>query len=188
MRARLQRTLLATLLLSQGTPMLLAGDELGHSQNGNNNAYCQDNETTWLGWIGLSDPASERARLAAFVARLTALRREAPALRSARWWPAEPPADGAPLGLRWLRPDGQPMAPTDWHAGTALAILFGNAEDAWLVLVNAGPSPVAFTLPEGDWRCCLATDAEDPDALRCAPRPLGRAVEVPVSSLWLART
>ncbi|MDP9920445.1 glycogen operon protein [Variovorax boronicumulans] len=188
MRARLQRTLLATLLLSQGTPMLLAGDELGHSQNGNNNAYCQDNETTWLGWIGLSDPASERARLAAFVARLTALRREAPALRSARWWPAEPTADGAPPGLRWLRPDGQPMAPADWHAGTALAILFGNAEDAWLVLVNAGPSPVAFTLPEGDWRCCLATDAEDPDALRAAPRPLGRAVEVPVSSLWLART
>jgi len=187
MRARLQRTLLATLLLSQGTPMLLAGDELGHSQGGNNNAYCQDNETTWLGWIGLSDPASERARLTAFVARLTALRREAPVLRSTRWWPAEPPTD-APPGIRWLRPDGLPMTPADWHAGTALAILFESAEDAWLVLVNAGPSPVAFTLPEGDWRCCLATDAEDPDALRCAPRPLGRAVEVPVSSLWLART
>ncbi|QOF79041.1 glycogen debranching protein GlgX [Variovorax sp. 38R] len=187
MRARLQRTLLATLLLSQGTPMLLAGDELGHSQNGNNNAYCQDNETTWLNWIGLSDPASERARLTAFVARLTALRREAPALRSAHWWPAEPPAS-APPGLRWLRPDGQPMAPADWHAGTALAILFGHAEDAWLVLVNAGPSPVTFTLPDGDWRCCLATDAEDPDELRTAPRLLGRAVEVPVSSLWLART
>ncbi len=187
LRARLQRTLLATLLLSQGTPMLLAGDELGHSQNGNNNAYCQDNETTWLNWIGLSDPTSERARLTAFVARLTALRREAPALRSAHWWPAEPPA-GAPPGLRWLRPDGEPMAPADWHAGTALAILFGNAEDAWLVLVNAGPSPVTFTLPDGAWRCCLATDAEDPDDLRTAPRPLGRVAEVPVSSLWLART
>jgi len=184
MRARLQRTLLATLLLSQGTPMLLAGDELGHSQNGNNNAYCQDNETTWLGWIGLSDPASERARLTAFVARLTALRREAPALRSTRWWPADPPA-GAPPGLRWLRPDGEPMAPADWHAGTALAILFGQAEDAWLVLVNAGPNPVSFTLPDGDWRCCLATDAEDPDEL---PTALGHAIEVPVSSLWLART
>ncbi|MNV95820.1 glycogen debranching enzyme [compost metagenome] len=109
-------------------------------------------------------------------------------LRSTRWWPAEPPTDGAPPGLRWLRPDGQPMAPADWHAGTALAILFGNAEDAWLVLVNTGPSPVAFTLPDGDWHCCLATDAEDPDALRAAPRLLGRAVEVPVSSLWLART
>ncbi|KQX84527.1 glycogen debranching protein GlgX [Variovorax sp. Root473] len=187
MRARLQRTLLATLLLSQGTPMLLAGDELGHSQNGNNNAYCQDNETTWLGWIGLSDPASERARLTAFVARLTALRREAPALRSVRWWPADPPA-GAPPGIRWLRPDGKPMAPADWHAGTALAILFGQAEDAWLVLVNAGPNPVRFTLPQGDWRRCLATDAEDPDDLRAAPHLMGRAVEVPVSSLWLART
>ncbi|WP_341893458.1 glycogen debranching protein GlgX [Variovorax sp. YR752] len=187
LRARQQRNMLATLMLSQGTPMLLAGDELGHSQNGNNNAYCQDNETTWLNWIGLPDPASERARLTAFVARLTALRREAPALRSAHWWPAEPPA-GAPPDLRWLRPDGEPMAPADWHAGTALAILFGHAEDAWLVLVNAGPNPVTFTLPDGDWRCCLATDAEDPDDLRTAPRLLGRAVEVPVSSLWLART
>jgi glycogen operon protein len=187
-RSRLQRALLATLLLSQGTPMLLAGDELGHSQQGNNNAYCQDNETTWLAWIGAADPASDMARTSDFVARLTALRREAPVLRSARWWPAEPPPETP--GIRWLRPDGQPMTPADWRLGTALAILFENAatEDAgaWLVLVNAGSETVSFKLPAGSWRCCLATDAGHD--LEAAPRPLDDTAEVPHSSLWIART
>ncbi|KQU86675.1 glycogen debranching protein [Variovorax sp. Root318D1] len=186
-RSRLQRALLATLLLSQGTPMLLAGDELGHSQQGNNNAYCQDNETTWLAWIGAHDPASEAARLSAFVARLTALRREAPALRSTRWWPADP-AKGAP-GIRWLRPDGGPMQEADWNGGTALAIHFESAakdEADWLVLVNAGPEAVFFSLPDGSWQCRLATDpALDTGAALQAPQ--AGTAEVPRSSLWIAR-
>ena len=78
--------LLAALLLSQGTPMLLAGDELGHSQRGNNNAYCQDNDTTWLAW----DARRRRPRRLTSPA-LLALRREAAPLRSAHWWPAAPP-------------------------------------------------------------------------------------------------
>ena len=187
-RGRLQRALLAALLLSQGTPMLLAGDELGHSQQGNNNAYCQDNETTWLAWIGAHDPASEAARLSAFVARLVALRREAPALRSTRWWPAEPP-EGAP-GVRWLRPDGQPMQQADWHGGTALAILFEAAATdagAWLVLVNAGPAAVSFALPAGSWQWRLATDDPAPDAAAALPQSPGSTVEVPRSSLRIAR-
>ena len=185
-RGRLQRALLAALLLSQGTPMLLAGDELGHSQQGNNNAYCQDNETTWLAWIGAHDPASEAARLSAFVAQVIALRREAPILRSTHWWPAEP-AEGAP-GIHWLRPDGQPMQEADWHGGTALAILFETeAADAgaWLVLVNAGPAAVPFALPAGSWQWRLATDDPAPDA---APRQShAGTVEVPRSSLRIAR-
>jgi glycogen operon protein len=187
-RSRLQRALLAVLLLSQGTPMLLAGDELGHGQQGNNNAYCQDNETTWLAWIGASDPAGDMARTNDFVARLTALRREAAPLRSTRWWPAAP-LEGAP-GIRWLRPDGQPMTPDDWRVGTALAIAFESAatEDsgAWLVLVNAGAETVNFTLPAGNWRSCLSTDpAHDHGAL---PETLGDAAEVPFSSIRVART
>ncbi|SFP84159.1 glycogen debranching protein GlgX [Variovorax sp. 770b2] len=187
-RSRLQRALLAVLLLSQGTPMLLAGDELGHSQQGNNNAYCQDNETTWLAWIGASDPAGDITRTSDFVARLTALRREAAPLRSTRWWPAAPP-EGTP-GIRWLRPDGQPMTPDDWHVGTALAIAFESAatEDsgAWLVLVNAGAETVNFTLPAGTWRSCLSTDpAHDHGA---SPEALGDAAEVPFSSIRVART
>lgn len=188
-RGRLQRALLAALLLSQGTPMLLAGDELGHSQQGNNNAYCQDNETTWLAWIGAHDPASEAARLSAFVARLIALRREAPALRSTRWWPALP-AEGAP-GIHWLRPDGQPMQEADWHGGTALAILFEAAAadaGAWLVLVNAGPAAVPFRLPAGSWQWRLATDDPAPDAGAALPQSHAGTVEVPRSSIRIART
>ncbi|BEP63884.1 glycogen debranching protein GlgX [Variovorax sp. V213] len=186
-RSRLQRALLATLLLSQGTPMLLAGDELGHSQQGNNNAYCQDNETTWLAWIGTHDAATEAARLSAFVARLIALRREAPALRSTRWWPAEAP-HGAP-GIRWLRPDGTPMQGADWNGGTALAILFESAakdEGDWLVLVNVGSEAISFALPAGAWHCRLATDpALDPGA--ALPAPQAGTVKVPRSALWIAR-
>jgi len=193
MRDRLRRALLATLMLSQGTPMLLAGDELGHTQQGNNNAYCQDNETTWLAWIGaVSDPTSDAARMSAFVARLAALRREAPALRSTRWWPAEP-AEGTAAGIRWLRPDGEPMTPGDWQTGTALAILFpgsdatnANKASAWLVMVNAGPDTVPFKLPAGTWRLCLSSDpAHDPADVAQA---LGDTAQVHFSSLWIART
>jgi glycogen operon protein len=189
LRTRLQRALLATLMLSQGTPMLLAGDELGHSQRGNNNAYCQDNDTTWLAWIGTSAPGSDAARLSAFIARLAALRREAPALRSTRWWPAESPPGASP-GIHWLRPDGQPMTPADWNGtGTALAILFDHeeaTESSWLVMVNAGPQAVPFTLPPGAWRLCLSTDpAADPGD---GPEALEATVQVPFSSIGIART
>lgn len=206
MRTRLQRALLATLMLSQGTPMLLAGDELGHSQKGNNNAYCQDNDTTWLAWIGTSAPGSDAAVLSAFVARLAALRREAPALRSTHWWPAEAPPDGSSPRIRWLRPDGEPMTPDDWNGtGTALAIHFvdgtttttttatttsttAQAGDAssWLVMVNAGPQAVSFTLPPGAWRLCLGTDPQaDPGE---HPQALDGTAQVPFSSIGVART
>ncbi|RZI92047.1 MAG: glycogen debranching enzyme GlgX, partial [Variovorax sp.] len=162
-RLRAQRVLLAALLLSQGTPMLLAGDEIGHSQGGNNNAYCQDNDLTWLDWAG-----ADRA-LAAYVGRLAALRREAPCLRSARWWPAE--ASNGATGLRWLRPDGLAMAGGEWDHGAALAILF---EAGWLVMVNAGAATVDFTLPAGDWQLCLSSDpSQDPGS---APRALARTL------------
>jgi glycogen operon protein len=179
-RGRLQRALLATLLLSQGTPMLLAGDELGHSQQGNNNAYCQDNETTWMRW-------DDTAPLSTFVARVAALRREAPVLRRASWWPAQAPP-GAPA-IRWLRPDGEPMAETDWRAGTALAILFEAptpSEAGWLVLVNVGAQATSFVLPPGNWRLRLATDA--PDGIGAAIGIGFGMVEVPRGSLWVAAT
>jgi glycogen operon protein len=180
-RGRLQRALLATLLLSQGTPMLLAGDELGHSQQGNNNAYCQDNETTWLRWDDHTAP------LSTFVARVAALRREAPVLRRASWWPAQAPP-GTPA-IRWLRPDGEPMAEADWHVGTALAILFEAptpSEAGWLVLVNAGAQATSFVLPPGKWHQRLATDA--PDGIGAATGIGSGMVEVPRGSLWVAAT
>jgi len=181
-RTRLQRALLAVLLLSQGTPMLLAGDELGHSQQGNNNAYCQDNAITWLDWAGAD------GTLAPYVARLTALRREAPLLRRTAWWPETAGGPGAP-GVRWLRPDGQPMAAADWAHGTALAIHFtpGDGASAWLVLVNAGAQATAFALPPGRWRARLASDPQQ-DGAADAPQPLDKEVQQNGSSLMIAST
>ena len=179
-RHRLQRALLAALLLAQGTPMLLAGDELDHTQRGNNNAYCQDNETTWLDW------SRDDASLAAFVARVLALRREAEPLRSTRWWPAVP--EPGATALRWLAPEGHAMTAIDWERGGrhALAILFEAtpAAASWLVLVNAEATEVDFRLPPGHWRCRLASDSKDgaPPA-----SPLGQTQRVPPGSLWVAK-
>jgi glycogen operon protein len=154
LRARLQRALLATLLCAQGTPMLLAGDEIGHSQRGNNNAYCQDNDTTWLDWA-----QADRALLAC-VCRLLALRAALPALRQANW--LRGPEHGGEPTVRWLRPDGSPFGPAQWtdQDERALAILLRSpgVEEAHeahearaLLLVNPGADTVLFQLPAGSW-------------------------------------
>jgi len=183
-RARMQRVLLTAMLLSQGTPMLLAGDEIGHTQQGNNNAYCQDNETTWLDWT-----RGDR-ELSAFVARVTALRREAGALRHARWWPGVPTALETPekseqSGPRWSRPDGDPMAASDWDSDKplALAIRFGT----WLVLVNAGPQPVSFTMPDGAWRLALSSDSDTAPDASSGKEYLCDTPTLPDSCIWIAR-
>ncbi|MEJ8814946.1 glycogen debranching protein GlgX [Variovorax ureilyticus] len=178
-RKRLARVLLAVLLLSQGTPMMLAGDELGHTQRGNNNAYCQDNETTWLHW----DRAD--ASLVDYVSRLLALRREAAPLRSTQWWPAYAMPDTT--ALRWRTPEGQAMTPADWERRDrhALAILFAAPSPAtnWLILVNAEAAEVAFHLDGGPWVRRLASDKDSAEAW-----PLGSTVTLEPGSLWVAKT
>ena len=142
LRARLQRALLASLLLAQGTPMLLAGDELGHSQGGNNNAYCQDNETTWLDWAG-----ADRALLAC-VQRLLALRAAHPALRQANW--LRGPEHGEAASVRWLRPDGAELQAADWNdpRERALAILVHPPGQASSTAGLGGVSLPATSSPE----------------------------------------
>ena len=148
LRARLQRALLATLLCAQGTPMLLAGDEIGHSQRGNNNAYCQDNDITWLDW------AQADHALLACVCRLLALRAALPALRQANW--LRGPEHGGEPTVRWLRPEGGALEAGQWtdHAERALAILLcpsGTDEAGALLLMNPGADAVRFQLPVGAW-------------------------------------
>ncbi len=110
-RGRQQRNLLATLLLSQGTPMLLAGDEFGRTQRGNNNAYCQDNELSWIDW----ELKPEQQRLLEFTKTLIRLRRDHPALRRSKFFQGLG-VDGAQLrDLLWFRSDGQPMTEADWQ-------------------------------------------------------------------------
>ncbi|MEQ9862364.1 glycogen debranching protein GlgX [Pectobacterium cacticida] len=143
-----QRALLTTLLLSQGTPMLLAGDELGHSQQGNNNAYCQDNELTWLHWEN-----ADRA-LHDFVAGLIQLRRSIPALQQETWWQE---GDGT---VQWLNREGHPLTPQQWEQGEhQLQILLS---DRWLLLINASLHADAFTLPAGHWRLSPPFSETDP--------------------------
>ena len=124
-RARLQRALLATLLLAQGTPMLLAGDELGHSQQGNNNAYCQDNTISWLDWTG------QGGDLQRCVQRLLALRREEPALRIAHWL--------GDADVLWWHPDGRPMQGADWSDAQDRALLMRLRAEGREVLVAVQP-------------------------------------------------
>ncbi|MDG0798970.1 glycogen debranching protein GlgX [Pectobacterium punjabense] len=143
-----QKALLTTLILSQGTPMLLAGDELGHSQQGNNNAYCQDNELTWLHWENADRGLRE------FVAGLIQLRSTIPALQQETWWQE---GDGA---VQWLNREGQPLTPQQWeHGEHQLQILLSGH---WLVLVNASLHAGTFILPEGHWQVSPPFDETNP--------------------------
>jgi glycogen operon protein len=139
--------LLATLLLSQGTPMLLAGDEHGHSQHGNNNAFCQDNELTWLDWT------QANAGLTAFTAALIRLRRQIPALTAERWWQE---GDGS---VQWLNAQGQPLAGNDWRRGAPVMQILLSGR--WLLALNATAEVVDITLPEGEWRAVPPFAGED---------------------------
>ncbi len=158
LRSRLQRALLATLLLAQGTPMLCAGDELGHSQDGNNNPYCQDNPTTWTDW------AEADEALIAFTARVIAIRRRLLPLAN-RWYGGVPDATGL-RDLGWLRDDGRPLTSDDWHDASArtLAALIGasgKGATPLLLLVNAEAHERRFALPEGSWQALLDTAGSD---------------------------
>jgi glycogen debranching enzyme GlgX len=154
LRGRLQRALMATALLAQGTPMLCAGDELGHTQRGNNNPYCQDNETTWINW------AHADADLIAFTARVITLRREAMPFAN-HWYSGLTD----PLGLHdlaWLQPDGSPLQGLAWqdpssHVMGCLIGRPGGAKAPLLLLVNPEYSDHPFMLPAGVWQAVLDT-------------------------------
>ena len=154
LRGRLKRVLLAITVLSQGTPMLAAGDELGHTQHGNNNPYCQDNEITWIDW------SSADAALIDYTRTLIGLRRTLQPLRN-RWYDGVVDASGGP-DLAWLDSDGQPMSDDDWRNTDErlLGCLIGQpgrAQTPLLLLFNGSASDRGFVLPEGHWRTLLDT-------------------------------
>jgi glycogen operon protein len=154
LRGRLQRALLATLLLAQGTPMLAAGDEFGHSQRGNNNPYCQDNPITWIDWSVRDVPLQQ------FTARLLALRRQWLPMRPA-WYTGLPDANGL-HDLSWLRRVGGTLSDWDWtqSASRVLGAYIGapgRGQRSLLMLFNAEPQDTDFTLPPGPWQPLLDT-------------------------------
>lgn len=178
LRDKLRRALLATLLFSQGTPMLAAGDEMGRTQQGNNNVYCQDNVISWLDW----DRAD--AELQAYVRQLILLRQRYPALRRVSWFTGKKQATGY-ADIVWLASSGGSIKDVDWHehGRVCMGVLISGSETeaTCLVLVNASAQPVAFQLPHGQWRVLL--DSAYPSVMH--PRFEGE-VSLPAQSLWLA--
>jgi isoamylase len=172
LRARQQRNLLTTLLLSQGVPMVLYGDEVGRTQGGNNNAYCQDNETSWFDWAHTDD------RLHVFTTGLIGLRRAHPVFRRRRWFQGRPLR--GTVDIAWLKPDGSEMTDDDWRSGSEASVgMFFNGDgitspgprgervvdDSFLLLLNASPEPRKWTVsgPWGEaWRLVLDTASVEP--------------------------
>ncbi len=154
LRGNLKRALLATTLLALGTPMLCAGDELGHTQGGNNNPYCQDNASTWIDW-GATD-----ADLLAFTQRVVALRHQLQPFAN-QWYHGIADAVGV-YDLSWLNADGSTLQGQAWQqpAARTLACLIGKpgrAKCPVLLLINASAATCAFVLPNGHWQAVLDT-------------------------------
>src|SRR5581483_6433166 len=157
LRGRQRRNFLTTLLVSQGTPMLLGGDELGRTQRGNNNAWCQDNEISWFEW----DQSLEAIALRDFTRRLIRLRREHPVLHRQSFLRGKPQNGTGLPDVSWFRPDGRRMARRDWDSGEPVLGMFLNgseiptpgprgeeiSDDSFLLLFNADDADHTFMLP-----------------------------------------
>ncbi|MEV5738938.1 glycogen debranching protein GlgX [Microbispora rosea] len=175
LRRRQRRNLLTTLFVSQGVPMLLAGDEFGRTQQGNNNAYCQDNDTSWIDWSLIR----QEGDLLDFVRRLAALRRAHPVFKRRRFFQGHSFGDGS-RDIIWLTPSGTEMTDGDWHTGYAKSLAVyvnGDAisepgprgeritDETFLLLINAHHENLTFALPGPElgaaWRPVLDTADED---------------------------
>ena len=176
LRGRQQRNFIATLLLSQGVPMICHGDELGRSQGGNNNGFCQDNEITWIDW------SKADAELLEFTRTVSELRAKHPVFRRRRFFSGEPVGRRGVAGLpdiAWFTPDGDEMGGEDWGAGFAKSVaVFLNGhgipdrdprgqliiDDSFLLCFNAHYEPLEFTTPPDDfgahWRTVVSTSAD----------------------------
>ncbi|MBV7363732.1 glycogen debranching protein GlgX [Actinomycetaceae bacterium TAE3-ERU4] len=183
LRARQQRNFLATLMLSQGVPMLLHGDEYGRTQKGNNNVYCQDNELSWMSW----DFTSEQNELRAFTSKLIALRKEHPVFRRRRFFKGAASRGGESdwREIEWFNPSGEHMTEDEWQQSYARAVMIflnGHAitevdtygrpidDDSFLVLFNAAWEEVSFTLPDrstsDSWITVLNTADDNDTSIR----------------------
>ena len=202
LRRRQVRNLLATLLLSTGTPMLTAGDELWRTQYGNNNPYCLDDDTAWLQWPN-AEHAEHAEPLAAFVRRLLALRHAVPALRQAEFFDGRDTPDGTP-DLAWLRADGQEMTEADWFDderrtlgmwidGSHVRSDSGDepAGDSWLLVLHAGAAPTIVKLPGPEYgksyQPVVDTVADDGEPADTALYEAGSVVSLQGRSVLLFR-
>ncbi|MGW0022105.1 glycogen debranching protein GlgX [Rhodococcus sp. NPDC003382] len=201
LRARQQRNIMATLMLSQGTPMLAHGDEIGRSQRGNNNVYCQDNELSWMDW----SPESVDTDMLAFTRNVIRMRRTHPVFRRRRFFEGRPIRSGdQSRDIAWRTPGGDEMTPEDWDSGfgKSLAVFLNGdgipepdqrgqrvVDDTFLLCFNAHHEPIDFVTSGGpddpDWTVALDTDT--PDGLRDLTVAAGESVQVQARSLLVLR-
>ena len=192
LRARQQRNVLATLLLSLGVPMILGGDEIGRTQQGNNNAYCQDNEISWYDWENVDAP------LLAFARQMILFRRSHPVLQRRRWFQGRA-IHGADVGdIAWFTPEGTPMTDQDWDSGlvSALGIYLGGdklvgqdgepaPDDSLYIVFRGQDGSQAFTLPPRDfgarWETVLNTASEP--AFAASPQAYRAGAKLEVEGL-----
>ena len=200
-RERQKRNFLATLLFSQGVPMILGGDEIGRTQNGNNNAYCQDNETTWVNW-NLDD---RKIALLAFTQKLIQIRCDHPNLHRRKFYQGRPIRGTEEKDIVWLRPDGQEMTDEEWGLGWVRCLglmLNGDTlgdvdaagesikDDTFLIMLNCHHEPIQFYMPKPPTseKWDLVVDTNDPalePKTRCYEP--GSPVELVPLSLVVAR-
>ena len=179
MREQQKRNFFATLLLAQGTPMITAGDEFGRTQRGNNNAYCQDSELSWVNWKERGD---DGVALTRFVRKLLELRRKHPVFRRSKFLTGKPVGDFGLKDVMWLTPEGREMATADWTAPKARclgALVFAakqptttsHDDDLFLMLMSARAEQISFALPEaklhGRWRLVFDTARPDEESRNC---------------------
>ncbi|MFD8021165.1 glycogen debranching protein GlgX [Streptomyces lavendulae] len=203
LRRRQLRNLLTTLLLSTGVPMLVAGDEFGRTQGGNNNAYCQDNETGWVDWSLLEDPAWKE--LFALTRRLIALRQAHPVLRRRAFFSGRAQGADGLRDLAWFTPSGTEMTERDWYAPAAAVGLYLSGrdipgrderglqvtDDSFLALLHAGDRPVEWILPGPPWagtyELVLDTSREAQAEAPAGRHRGGERLTVPARSVLLLR-
>ena len=199
LRDRQKRNFLATLFLSQGIPMLLGGDEIGRSQNGNNNGYCQDNEISWYDWESADKDLLEYTR------QLIRLRKEHPVFHRRRWFQGRPIYGAQVNDIGWFTPDGAEMTEEHWNEGLSKGLgIFLNGEaiqspdargervvdESFYVLFNAHHEPLQFSLPKRDWGdewvVVLDTTRSTPEEEE-QPHKAGQEVPVESRSLKVLR-
>jgi isoamylase len=201
LRARQMRNIMATLMLSQGTPMIAHGDEMGRTQLGNNNVYCQDSELSWMDW----SLADKNADLLAFTRKATSLRRQHPVFRRRRFFEGEPIRSGEQVrDIAWLTPTGREMTHEDWGSefGKSIAVfLNGDAlpepdargervvDDSFLLCFNAHDHAVDFVTPHGDYaqQWTAELDTTDPTGATGLVVDAGETISVPARSLLVLR-
>ncbi|MCS0634139.1 glycogen debranching protein GlgX [Streptomyces sp. LP05-1] len=203
LRLRQIRNLLTTLLLSTGVPMLVAGDEMGRTQGGNNNAYCQDNEVSWLDWSLPDRPGT--AQLLALTRRLLALRQSHPVLRRRAFFSGRPHAPDGLRDLAWFTASGEEMTEADWWAPAPSVCLYLSGRDipgrdahgeaitdvSFLAILHAAGAPASFRLPGEPWarsyEVVVDTSREDQSAEPGTVHPGGASLLVPERCALLLR-